>query len=190
MGYVHKTPAWPHHTGERRTFWGVVPAPSASRGLPPHPLDVPLPPTFADWYTVASTHLGRAEQVDLGLTRLAAGGALIVVQLVGALPGAAFLAASIGLPVGRPSMAAVLSGLALLVVSWGSWAWYRRRWTHVWELRKAWSLAIHDEAVLALPAGQVALGEERDLDTDPESVHPYRAVRQFPLAERPFVPSV
>ncbi|MFI2490425.1 hypothetical protein ACH47X_26175 [Promicromonospora kroppenstedtii] len=139
---------------------------------------------------MASTHLGRAEQVDLGLARLAAGGALTLVQLVGALPGAAFLAASLGLPVDRPSMAAVLSGVALLVVSWGTWAWYRRRWTRAWELRKAWSLAIHDEAVLALPAEQVAPGAERDPDTDPESVHPFRAVRQFPVAERPFVPSV
>lgn len=199
MGYVHRTPAWvrPHGAGERRTFWGVIPGaarpedrPLRSERLPPHPRDVPLPPTFADWYTTASAHLGYAEQVDLGPARLAAGGALILVQLVGALPGAAFLAASLGLPIGRPPVAAALAGVALLAVGWVAWAWYRRRWTRAWELRKAWSLAIHDEAVLALPRRPVAPGEERDLDTDPESVHPFRARSLFPVDERPFVDAV
>jgi hypothetical protein len=139
---------------------------------------------------MASAHLGRAEQADLSLARLAAGGALGLVQLVGALPAVAFLAASLGLPVERPPLAAALSGVALLALGLVAWAWYRRRWTRAWELRKAWSLAIHDEAVLALPVGQVGPGEERDLDTDPESVHPFRAVRQFPVDQRPFVDSV
>ena len=198
MGYVHRRSDWarPHGAGDRRTFWGVVPAVPASRpedrskSLPPHPRDVPLPPTFADWYAMASTHLGRAEQVDLGLTRLAVGGVLILVQLVGALPGAAFLGASLGLPVDRPPLAAALAGVALLAVGWIAWAWYRTRWTRAWALRKAWSLAIHNDAVLALPAGPAAPGEERDSDTDPESVHPFRAIGQFPVDERPFVDSV
>lgn len=192
MGYVHTTPAWAGPLGatERRTYWGVVPGTPTSPGLPPHPRDVPLPRTFADWYAAASGHLGQAERADLGLTRLAAGGVLILVQLAGALPGAAFLAASLGLPVEPPPAAVTLAGLALLATGWAGWAWYRRRWTRAWELRKAWSLAIHDEAVLALPVRPVAAGEERDLDTDPESVHPFRATRLFPVGERPFVDTV
>ncbi|MFC7024908.1 hypothetical protein ACFQHV_17345 [Promicromonospora thailandica] len=197
---MHRTSAWarPHAAGERRTFWGVVPALAAPRprdlsrrhgDQPPHPRDVPLPATFADWYAQASTYLGHAERLDLGLSRLAAGGALVVVHLVGALPGAAYLASRIGLPVEGPSSGTALTGTVVLAVGWTAWAWYRRRWTRAWDLRKAWSLAIHDEAVLALPVGG-DVGEERDLDTDPESVHPYRAAGIFEVAERPFVDTV
>lgn len=192
MGYAHRTPAWAQPlaaTSERTTYWGVVPGRPAVRrqGLPSHPRDVPLPATFEEWYETAAANLGRAEQADLSLSRVLAGGGLVLGQLVGLLPVATLLAAELGFRTVRPEPGTLLAGAALLVVVWVSWAWYRRRWTRAWELRKAWSLAIHDPAVLALPVRPTAPGRERDIDTDPEATHPYRARELFPIEERPFV---
>jgi hypothetical protein len=75
----------------------------------------------------------------------------------------------------------------LVVVAWACWAWYSRSWATAWRLRQAWSWAINDPDVLALPVEPVGNGAGRDIDTDPEATHPYRARELFPIAERPFV---
>lgn len=191
MGYIHKTPGWAQPLGAkaRRTYWGVVPAkpPRTARGLPPHPDDVPLPDTFGDWYDMASAHLGRAEQIDIGVSRLVAGALLSSVQAIGLAAPAGYLAAVlIGGPFRVPSTELIAAGFGLLVVTWGAWAWYRRRWNRAWELRQAWSWAIHEPKVLALPVRPVEPGTERDIDTDPEATHPLRAWELFPLEDRPF----
>jgi nitrogen fixation-related uncharacterized protein len=159
------------------------------RGLPPHPDDVaPVGGTFGDWYDAACGYLWRAEQVDLSVVRLLAGGLLIVLQLVAMVP-LVQLAGSIlpGAPVAVPDARWILAGQFLLAVVWTGWVVYRRRWNRAWELRKAWSWAIHDPCVLELPERPLGMGEERDIDTDPEMTHPYRARRLVRIEDRPFV---
>jgi hypothetical protein len=167
----------------------VVPAKPArgEKHLPPHPDDVPLPKTFGQWYRVASTNLGLAERVDLGLSRILAGGALVLLQFAGLFPAAVLLAVVLGAPLARPAPMMVGAGGALLVGTWLWWAWYRRDWARAWELRRAWSWAINGLEVLALPAESRAPGVEHDIDTDPEGTHPYRARELFPIAARPFI---
>ncbi|MFJ3402703.1 hypothetical protein [Promicromonospora sp. NPDC090134] len=191
MGYVHRTPAWAGPLGakDRSTYWGVVPLRPGrpERGLPPHPDETPPAGTFGDWYDVACGHLWRAEQVDLSLVRLCAGGLLILLQFAGLLPLVQLAASALpGVAVAAPAPWAALAGTALLAVVWTGWAVYRRRWNRAWALRKAWSWAIDDPRVLALPVRPLAPGEERDLDTDPEMAHPYRARSHVWIEDRPF----
>ncbi|MFD7309253.1 hypothetical protein [Promicromonospora sp. NPDC059942] len=191
MGYVQRTPAWAGPLGakDRTTYWGVVPLrpEGPDRSLPPHPDDVPPAGTFGDWYDVACGYLWRAEQVDLSLARLCAGGLLVLLQLVGLLPLVQLAASALpGLSVAAPAPWAALAGAILLAVVWTGWAVYRRRWNRAWVLRKAWSWAIDDPRVLALPARPLAPGEERDVDTDPEMAHPYRARSHVWIEDRPF----
>lgn len=191
MGYVHRTPAWAGPLGAkaRRTYWGVVPAkPVRGAGrLPPHPDEVSLPQTFGQWYRAASTNLGLAERLDLGLSRILAGAALVLLQFAGLLPSALLLAAVLGAPLTRPGSAIAGAGGALLVVTWIGWLWYRRHWAQAWQLRQAWSWAINEPEVLALPVEPATPGLQRDIDTDPEATHPFRARELFPIAERPFI---
>lgn len=192
MGYVHRTPAWAGPLGakERRTYWGVVPLEphDLPRGLPPHPDEVAPVGTFGDWYDAACAYLWRAERVDLSPGRLLAGGLLILLQITGLFPLVRFVASALpGLPVTDPDPRAVLAGVVLLALVWTGWAVYRHRWNRAWELRRAWSWAIHDPRVLELPERPPGEGEERDVDTDPEMTHPYRARRLMRIEDRPFV---
>ncbi|MFI8524621.1 hypothetical protein ACIGB8_09250 [Promicromonospora sukumoe] len=191
MGYVHKTPAWAGPLGAkaRRTYWGLVPTEPARgvRGLPPHPDEVPLPETFGQWYRTASAHLGLAERADLGLSRICAGAVLVLAQFAAQLPLVALLAEFAGVPVPRPATGLLVAGMVLLVVMPLCWARYRRSWSDAWRLRQAWSWAINDPAVLALPVEPADADPARDVDTDPEATHPYRARELFPIAPRPFV---
>jgi len=192
VGYVHRTPAWAGPLGakDRRTYWGVVPLKpdGPSRGLPPHPDEVAPVGTFGDWYDDACAHLWRAERVDLSVVRLLAGSLLILLQIVGLLPLVRLAASALpGLPVAAPDPREVLTGVVLLAVVWMGWAVYRRHWNRAWELRKAWSWAIHDPHVLALPVRPLAAATERDIDTDPEMTHPYRARQLVRIEDRPFV---
>lgn len=191
MGYVHRTPAWAGPLGakDRTTYWGVVPLrpDGPDRRLPPHPDDVPPAGTFGDWYDAACGYLWRAEQVDLSLVRLCAGGLLVLLQLIGLLPLVQLAASALpGLSVAAPAPWAALAGAILLAAAWTGWAVYRRRWKRAWALRKAWSWAIDDPRVLALPARPIAPGEERDIDTDPEMAHPFRARSHVRIEDRPF----
>lgn len=190
MGYIQTTPGWAGPVGakDRRTYWGVVPQKPGpdDRGLPPHPRDAPLLATFGEWYQAASSHLGRAERVDLDLTRIVVGGALIGFQFVGLLPVLAWAFAGLGRPLVAPDPIVVVAGATLLLFTWTGWVLYRRQWAWAWELRRSWSFAIYDPAVLALPPSAVGPGEERDIDTDPEATHPYRARELFRLEDRPF----
>ncbi|WP_369370306.1 hypothetical protein AB1046_16105 [Promicromonospora sp. Populi] len=122
---------------------------------------------------------------------MVAGSFLILFQLVGLAPLVWFVAALLpGVPVAGPDPVLALAGCGLLAVAWTGWAWYRRRWNRAWELRKAWSWAIYDPRVLALPVRPLPAGEERDIDVDPEATQPYRARWFFPIEERPFVGAV
>ncbi|MEU4388548.1 hypothetical protein [Promicromonospora sp. NPDC023805] len=192
MGYVHRTPAWAGPLGakDRTTYWGVVPLKpdDPPSGLPPHPDEVPPVGAFGDWYDAACGYLWRAERVDLSLARLLAGSLLVVLQFVALVP-LVQLAGSmlLGAPVAMPETRWILAGQFLLAVVWTGWVVYRRSWNRAWELRKAWSWAIHDPRVLELPERPLDVGEERDIDTDPEMTHPYRARRLVRLEDRPFV---
>ncbi|MDR7383361.1 hypothetical protein [Promicromonospora iranensis] len=192
MGYAHRTPGWAGPLGakDRRTYWGVVPLEphGPPRGLPPHPDDIAPVGTFGDWYDAACGYLWRAERVDLSVVRLFAGSLLIVLQTVGLFPLVGFAASALsGLPVAAPGRREVVAGVMLLAVVWTGWIVYRRRWNRAWELRKAWSWAIHDPRVLQLPERPLGVGEERDIDTDPEMTHPYRARLHVRIEDRPFV---
>jgi hypothetical protein len=190
LGYIQRTPGWvgPLRAKDRTTYWGVVPTRPGrgERGLPPHPRDAPLPETFDEWYHVASAHLGLAERGDLGFSHIFAGGALIGLQFAGLLPVVTYGFAALGLPLVAPDPPAVVAGATGLIVTWAGWIWLRYRWSRAWKLRKAWSGAIYDPVVLALPPSPVAPGVERDIDTDPEATHPYRARGLFRIADRPF----
>lgn len=192
MGYVHRTPAWAGPLGakKRTTYWGVVPLKpgGSSRGLPPHPDEVRPTGTFGDWYDAACGYLWRAEQQDLSLVRMPAGGLLILLQVVGLHPLVQLAAAGLpGLSTADPDPRSVVAGAVLLAFVWTGWAVYRRRWNRAWELRKAWSWATHDPRVLELPERSLGVGEERDIDTDPEMTHPYRARLHVRIEDRPFV---
>ncbi|GAB2498562.1 hypothetical protein GCM10027063_42650 [Promicromonospora xylanilytica] len=192
MGYVHRTPAWAGPLGakNRTTYWGVVPLRpgGSSRGLPPHPDEVRPTGTFGDWYDAACGYLWRAEQQDLSLVRILAGGLLILLQLVALVPLVQLVGSMLpGGPVGRPETWSVVVGAILLAVGWLCWAVYRRRWNRAWELRKAWSWAVHDPRVLELPERPLSVGEVRDVDIDPEMTHPYRARLHVRIKDRPFV---
>lgn len=194
MGYVHRTPAWAGPLGakNRRTYWGVVPLKpdGPPRELPPHPDEVAPVGTFGDWYDAACAYLWRVERVDLSMVRLLAGSLLILLQIIGLLPLVGLAASALpGLPVAAPDPREVLAGVVLLAVVWTGWAVYRRRWNRAWELRKAWSWAIHDPRVLELPERPLGVGEERDIDTDPETTHPYRARKLVRIEDRPFADS-
>jgi hypothetical protein len=114
------------------------------------------------------------------------GGVLIVLQFVGLLPVVAYAFAALDLPLVAPGPTAIVAGSMLLIVTWTGWIWFRRRWSRAWELRQAWSRAIYDPMVLALPPSPAAPGVARDIDTDPEATHPYRARDLFQIADRPF----
>lgn len=192
MGYVHRTPAWAGPLGakNRTTYWGVVPLEpgGSSRGLPPHPDEVRPTGTFGDWYDAACGYLWRAEQQDLSLVRMLAGGLLILLQVVGLYPLVQLAASALpGLSTTGPDSRSVLAGAVLLALVWTGWAVYRRRWKRAWELRKAWSWAIHDPRVLELPERSLGVSEGRDIDTDPEMTHPYRARLHVRIEDRPFV---
>lgn len=146
--------------------------------------------TFGDWYDTASTSLGLAERVELGLSRIIAGGFFILLQFVGLGPVLAYALAASGFRPTAPDLMVVVAGALLLAFTWTGWILYRRHWARAWELRRAWSYAIYDPAVLALPATAVGPGEQRDIDTDPEATHPYRARELFPIEDRPFEPEV
>src|SRR5690606_24782916 len=123
------------------------------RSLPPFPEEVSLPATFGDWYDTAADALGRAERRDSGAVRLLAGAAMLagVSAGVGLLAEPLVVLAGAGAPGETADVPSLVIGpvLALGVLAW--WFWYRRDWGRARRLRHAWSRAVRDPRVLALP---------------------------------------
>ncbi|GAB2498529.1 hypothetical protein GCM10027063_42600 [Promicromonospora xylanilytica] len=165
----------------------TAPEKRGRRALPPMPEDVPLPTTFGDWYDAAAVHLGIAEKRDSGVRRMLAG----VVMLAGVSAGAGLVAgpaavlAGQGAPGESADVASLVIGpiLALGVLAW--WFWYRRDWVRARRLRHAWSRAIRDPRVLALPVRPY-----QGTGVDPEEQHDYRVRERGSFAPYPGLRSV
>lgn len=141
------------------------------RSLPPFPEEVSLPATFGDWYDTAADALGRAERRDSGAVRLLAGAAMLagVSAGVGLLAEPLVVLAGAGAPGETADVPSLVIGpvLALGVLAW--WFWYRRDWGRARRLRHAWSRAVRDPRVLALPARR-----HDGQGPDPEAQHDFR----------------
>ncbi len=163
----------------------------ARQTLPPFPEQVAPPTTFGDWYDTAAVSLGVAEKRDSGASRLLAGLLLIVVCTVGlgafAAPQAAAL---LGYASERADVATLVLGLVLTVGALAWWAWFRRDWVRARRLRTAWSWALRDPRVLALPARDAAPAGGVGAAPDPEAQHHYRAREHAELTPYPGVRSV
>lgn len=127
------------------------------------------------------------ERVDLSYARILAGAALALCQFAGTVPIVWWVLGEASLwDVRRLDGGFALAGAGWLLAVWAVWVFHRRHWRRAWELRVAWTTAVDDPKVLALPARHAA-DAEPDPDTDPEAIHPYRARQTFWLTGRPHV---
>ncbi|GAB2494283.1 hypothetical protein [Nocardiopsis aegyptia] len=144
--------------------------------LPPFPQDVALPATFGAWYDIAAAHLGVAERRDSSWRRLPAGLSAMLLVMVGLM----FASEPVVVLLGhggegrRADVGSLVLGVVIAGGTLGWWFRYRRAWVRARRLREAWSYALRDPRVLALP---VRPAPERG--PDPEVRHHFRA-REHP----------